>query len=283
MGDHQAPGTLFVVATPIGNMGDISARALALLADVDVIAAEDTRHTSVLLRHYGINTPMVSLHEHNEARRSAELVARLRQGESVALVSDAGTPLVSDPGYRLVRDAVRGGLPVSPVPGPSALLAALSVAGLPTDRFTFEGFLPASRGSRRRALQRLRDEERTMVFYESPHRIADSLSDLSAAFGESREAGLCRELTKRFETVCSADLGRLCRLVAEDDNQRRGEFVIVVAGAEQSDDGVRAEWVDAVRRLAAWMPLKQASREVAELTGAGSQALYRAARRSGSE
>jgi 16S rRNA (cytidine1402-2'-O)-methyltransferase len=182
-----------------------------------------------------------------------------------------------------VRDAVRSGLPVSPMPGPSALLAALSVAGLPTDRFTFEGFLPASGGARRRALQQLRDEQRTMVFYESPHRIADSLGDLAAAFGESREAALCRELTKRFETVFSADLGRLCRLLAEDDNQRRGEFVLVVAGREPGDDGVRAEWIDAVRRLAEWMPLKQASREVAELTGAGSQALYRAARRSGSE
>ncbi|HHO68310.1 MAG TPA: 16S rRNA (cytidine(1402)-2'-O)-methyltransferase, partial [Gammaproteobacteria bacterium] len=199
-----AAGTLFVVATPIGNLGDMTPRGVEVLQQADLIAAEDTRHSRRLAEHFGIATPMLALHEHNERSVAARLVERLRQGESIALISDAGTPLISDPGYQLVRAAREAGVPVVPVPGASALVAALSVAGLPTDRFVFEGFLPPRQAARRKRLEALKDEPRTLVFYESSHRIVDSLNDLKDVFGPGRQALLARELTKAFETTLSA-------------------------------------------------------------------------------
>ncbi|KAA3624520.1 MAG: 16S rRNA (cytidine(1402)-2'-O)-methyltransferase, partial [Proteobacteria bacterium] len=195
------PGVLYIVATPIGNLGDVTRRAVEILRAVDLIAAEDTRHTSILLRHLAINRELVSLHEHNESRRAPSLVERMERGDSVALVSDAGTPLVSDPGFRLVALAHEAGIRVSPVPGPSALLAALSSCGLPAPRFTFEGFLPAAAAARRAALSALSAEPRAMVFYESPRRVAAALGDMAAVFGGGRQASLCRELTKTYETI----------------------------------------------------------------------------------
>ena len=224
-------GVLYVVATPIGNMGDISARAREILAGVNVVAAEDTRHSSLLLRGLGLDRPLVSLHEHNERARAMELVERLRGGESVALVSDAGTPLISDPGYHLLRAALAAGIVVSPVPGPCAAIAALSVAGLPSDRFCFEGFLPARAVPRRRRLAELAAEARTLVIYEAPHRIAASLADLAATCGGERQACVARELTKRFESCYRGSLAELAERAGRDPDLCRGESVIVVEGA----------------------------------------------------
>lgn len=227
-----APGTLYVVATPIGNLADASERAKATIAGADFVAAEDTRHTAHMLGRLGIRRPLVSLHEHNEAGRTPGLVARMAAGESCALVSDAGTPLVSDPGFRLVRAAQDAGIPVRAVPGPCAAVAALSVAGLATDRFAFEGFLPARAPARRKRLGALADEARTLVFYEAPHRLAPMLADCARAFGAGREAALARELTKLHETVRRAPLGELAALVERGEEPARGECVVLVAGAE---------------------------------------------------
>jgi len=224
-------GALYVVATPIGNLEDISARALRILREVDAIAAEDTRHTGQLLAHFGIDTPMFSLHEHNERARLERIIARLRGGQSLALVSDAGTPLISDPGFPLVRELRRQRLKVIPIPGPSSILAALSVAGLPTDRFIFEGFLPAKSAARRERLQVLVREERTLVFLESSHRIAETLADLATVFGAERSAVIARELTKRFEEVHSATLSELIAWLDADPHRCRGEFVVLIQGA----------------------------------------------------
>jgi 16S rRNA (cytidine1402-2'-O)-methyltransferase len=225
------PGVLYVVATPIGNMGDISARAREILAGSSAVAAEDTRHSGRLLRELGLERPLVSLHEHNERARVAELVGRLRAGESIALVSDAGTPLVSDPGYLLVSAAIEAGVTVTPVPGATAAIAALSASGLPCDRFCFEGFLPARAAARRRRLAELAAEPRTLVLYEAPHRIADCLEDLAAACGQSRRACIARELTKRFETFYRGTLGELAERARTDPDLARGESVVVVEGA----------------------------------------------------
>lgn len=224
-------GTLFVVATPIGNLEDLTPRARQTLAAVDLIAAEDTRHTRRLLSHFGVKTPLYALHDHNENQAADKLVGELEKGKSVALVSDAGTPLVSDPGYRLVDAAHQAGIPVSPIPGASAVTAALSAAGLPTDRFCFEGFLPAKPAARREALARLAGETRTMVFYESVHRVAECLDDMTIHFGESRDTCLGRELTKLHEEIIRAPLGELRERVRRGDIVSKGEFVIVVAGA----------------------------------------------------
>jgi 16S rRNA (cytidine1402-2'-O)-methyltransferase len=222
---------LYVVATPIGNLGDISARAREILAAASAVAAEDTRHSGRLLRELGLERPLVSLHEHNERARVAELVARMRQGENIALVSDAGTPLLSDPGYLLVAAAVAAGITVTPVPGPNAAIAALSASGLPCDRFCFEGFLPARDAARRRRLTELAAEPRTLVLYEAPHRIADCLEDLAAACGGERRACVARELTKRFETFYRGTLAELAALARSGADLARGESVILVAGA----------------------------------------------------
>src|SRR6476620_3317384 len=230
------PGTLHVVATPIGNLGDLSPRALDTLRAVAAICAEDTRHTRQLLAHYGIERPLVALHEHNEEQLAERLVARLLGGESLALVSDAGTPLVSDPGFRLVRAARAAGVAVSPVPGACAFVAALSVAGLPSDRLAFEGFLPAKAGARRERLAPLASETRTLAFYESAHRIEETLADMATVFGAQRRAVIARELTKLFETVLDGTLEDLQARVAADANQRKGEFVVLVEGAGEDED-----------------------------------------------
>ena len=266
--------TLHVVATPIGNLGDLSPRAQQVLREVAAVCAEDTRRSGQLLAHFGIGTPLLALHEHNEQQLAERLVARLLAGESLALVSDAGTPLVSDPGYRLVRAARAAGVKVSPVAGPSALVAALSVAGLPSDRFTFEGFLPAKASARRERLAALAGEPRTLVFYESSHRIEESLADLRAAFGDDRPAVLARELTKLFETVLDGTLADLHARVAADADQRKGEFVLVVQGVGEDADAKLAEGRRVHAILARQLPPSTAAKLAAEITGAPRKALY---------
>lgn len=266
-------GTLFVVATPIGNLEDISQRALRVLREVAWVAAEDTRHSRVLLQHHAISKPMRSYHEHNEAHRCQMIVSALLDGNDIALISDAGTPLINDPGYRLVRAAQDAGATVVAVPGPSAVIAALSVAGLPTDRFVFEGFLPTRGPARRERLTSLLTERRTMVFYESRHRIVESLSDMAETFGQCREAALARELTKRFETVRRATLGALSDWLREDDTLHRGEFVVVVGGATgKQNESPAAEQL--LARLLEHLPVKDAARVVAEITGQSRNRLY---------
>ncbi len=272
-----APGTLYVVATPVGNLDDITRRALAVLGAVDLIAAEDTRHTRRLLARFGIDTPTTALHEHNERRVCGRLVERMQEGAAVALVSDAGTPLVSDPGHLLVRAAHEAGLAVVPVPGPSALMAALSVAPLPVHRFAFEGFLPARAAARRGLLESLREEPRTLVFFEAPHRIGAALEDLSAILGRERRAMLARELTKVHETLLCASLGELARRVAADPEQRRGEMVLVVEGAPAPAPG--AGDLDAAARrlargLARELPPARAAALAAEITGRPRKLFY---------
>jgi len=272
-----AGGKLFVVATPIGNLDDLSPRARATLAQVDLIAAEDTRHSAALLRHHGIATRTLALHEHNEREASADLVRRMQGGANIALISDAGTPLVSDPGYRLVRAARAAGIPVSPIPGACAAIAALSAAGLPSDRFVFEGFLPAKSAARRAALQVLRADPRTLIFYESSHRIVESLADLAAEFGGEREAVVARELTKQFETVLDGTLAGLAQRVAVDADQQRGEFVVLVKGAGDDDDAAKLiEGLRVYRILSAELPPSRAAKLAAEITGAPRKALYSA-------
>jgi 16S rRNA (cytidine1402-2'-O)-methyltransferase len=267
-------GTLHVVATPIGNLADLSPRALDTLRAADAVCAEDTRHTRQLLAHFGIERPLVALHEHNEDGVADRLVARLLAGESLALVSDAGTPLVSDPGFRLVRAARAAGIRVSPVPGPSALVAALSVAGLPSDRFAFEGFLPAKAGARRARLAALAGETRTLLFYESAHRIEEALADCVAAFGAERPAVLARELTKLFETVLDGTLAQLHERVAADANQRKGEFVLLVQGAGDDAEARIAEGRRIYATLCEHLPPSTAAKLAAELSGAPRKALY---------
>ena len=274
MAAQAGPGTLHVVATPIGNLGDLSPRALETLKRVDAICAEDTRHTRQLLAHFGLERPLLALHEHNEGDAAAPLVARLLAGDSLALVSDAGTPLVSDPGFRLVRAARAAGVRVSPVPGPSALVAALSAAGLPSDRFVFEGFLPAKAKARREHLQALAAEPRTMIFYESSHRIEDTLADMAMAFGDDRPAVVARELTKLFETVLDGGLAGLARRVREDANQRKGEFVVLVQGAPEAADTKVAEGRRLYARLCEHLPPSTAAKLAADLSGAPRKALY---------
>lgn len=268
-------GTLYVVATPIGNRADITRRALDVLAAADRILAEDTRHSGALLATLGIATPLLSLHEHNEAAQTGAVVGRLLAGETLALISDAGTPLISDPGFRVVRAARQAGIPVVPVPGPSALIAALSAAGLPTDRFVFEGFLPAKAPARRARLQELAVETRTLVFYESSHRIQACVDDLVAFFGPARHAVIARELTKAFEQIQGAPLQELRAWLAADPNRSRGEFVVLVQGAEPpagTDVAPEAQRVLAV--LLRELPVKQAASLAAEITGVRRNALY---------
>lgn len=265
-------GVLYVVATPIGNLDDLSPRARATLAAVALVAAEDTRHSGTLLAHFGIRTPLISLHDHNEAERAAELIPRLQAGESIALISDAGTPLISDPGFDLVRAARTAGIRVVPVPGPSALIAALSVSGLPTDRFVFEGFLPAKPAARRERLAALAGELRTLVFYESVHRLQESLEDMVAAFGADRCAVLARELTKLHESVREASLADLTRWAGEDAAAGKGEVVLMVAGAAEVASTLPAEPV--LKVLLRELPVKQAASLAAEITGAKKNELY---------
>ncbi|SDS08138.1 16S rRNA (cytidine1402-2'-O)-methyltransferase [Pseudomonas asplenii] len=276
---NSAMGSLYVVATPIGNLDDISARAMKVLRDVALIAAEDTRHSLRLLQHFGITTPLAACHEHNERDEGSRFIAKLLAGEDVALISDAGTPLISDPGYHLVRQARAAGIKVVPVPGACALIAALSAAGLPSDRFIFEGFLPAKAVGRRSRLELLREEPRTLIFYEAPHRILECLQDMEAVFGGERPALLARELTKTFETLKGLPLAELRNFVETDSNQQRGECVVLVAGwtAPQSDEAVGAEAMRVLDLLLKEMPLKRAAALAAEITGVRKNLLYQAA------
>ena len=267
-------GALYVVATPIGNLEDLSARALRVLQEVDCIAAEDTRHTGQLLRHCGIQTPLLSLHEHNERARLGQVIGLLREGKAIALVSDAGTPLISDPGFPLVRELRRQGLKVIPVPGPSSLLAALSVAGLPTDRFGFEGFLPAKSAARRERLQTLVGEERTLVFLEASHRVAETLVDLAATFGGDRPAVVARELTKRFEEVQSDTLTGLANWLAADPLRSKGEFVLLTQGAAPAGEADSPEIRRLLTILLAELPTSRAVAVAAKYTGLRKKPLY---------
>lgn len=275
----NAPGTLYVVATPIGNLDDISARALRVLREVKLIAAEDTRHSARLLQHFGIATPLVACHEHNEREQGSRLVQRLLGGDDLALISDAGTPLISDPGYHLVRNARAAGVRVVPVPGACALIAALSASGLPSDRFVFEGFLPARSTARRQRLQALCEEPRTLLFYEAPHRLLECLADLRELFGGERPAVLARELSKTFETIKGAPLGELHDWVAADANQQRGECVLLVEGwqAPEGEAALSAEALRVLDLLLAELPLKRAAALAAEITGVRKNLLYQEA------
>lgn len=261
-------GVLYVVATPIGNLEDLSARAGRILSEVDAIAAEDTRHTQRLLRHLGIERPLISLHEHNEAARVDQLRRRLLDGEQLALVSDAGTPLISDPGFVLVRELRRSGCRVVPIPGPCALIAALSAAGLPTDRFTFEGFLPAKSGARQKQLEAGAERGETRVFYESPHRIRDLLADIAAVVGE-RQLVLARELTKTFETLLEGSARELLAVMEADSDQARGEFVVMLAGAPAKEASADDTQGEALLRamLAEGVAVKSAAAVVVRLLG----------------
>lgn len=276
---NSAAGTLYVVATPIGNLEDISARALRVLVEVALIAAEDTRHSARLMQHFGISTPLAACHEHNERDEGGRFIKRLLAGDDVALISDAGTPLISDPGYHLVRQARAAGIRVVPLPGACALIAALSAAGLPSDRFIFEGFLPAKQAARRSRLEQLQEEPRTLIFYEAPHRILDSLSDLEVVFGPDRPAVLGRELTKAFETLKGAPLAELRAWVESDSNQQRGECVLVIGGwqAPQGDDAVDSNTLRVLHLLLAELPVKRAAAVASEITGVKKNLLYQLA------
>jgi 16S rRNA (cytidine1402-2'-O)-methyltransferase len=266
-------GTLYVVATPIGNLEDLTPRARKTLAEVSLIAAEDTRHTGRLLMHIGCKTRLMALHDHNEEQVLGRIIKVLKDGDSVALVSDAGTPLVSDPGFRLVREAHANSLVVSPIPGASAVTAALSSAGIPTDRFCFEGFLPSKQAARRDALERLASEKRTLVFYESVHRIEASIADMVMAFGNDRAAFLGRELTKMHEQCVQVSLGDLQRKIADKDIVGKGEFVIVVAGSdEEAESPLEVDRL--LRALAKHLSAKDAARVAADATGLKRNALY---------
>lgn len=267
-------GELYVVATPIGNLEDISRRAIEVLGAVDLIAAEDTRRTRILLQHYGISTPMQALHEHNEQAQTPRLLQRLQEGSTLALVSDAGTPLISDPGYRLVVAAHESGITPVPVPGPSALACMLSVAGQPADRFVFEGFLPSRETARRSRLQLLAAETRTLVFYESSHRILDSLEDMVQAFGEQRPCTVGRELTKRFETLYRGELRQVSERLAADENASRGEFVVVVQGQTGEIPAQEQEARRIMDILLEELSISQASSLAARLTGMRKKLLY---------
>ena len=270
----QQTGCLWVVATPIGHRDDISARAIETLRSVALIAAEDTRHSRPMLLQHNVATPLVALHEHNEREAVAAIVRRLQQGESVALISDAGTPLISDPGFRLVRAAREAGIRCIPVPGACAAIAALSVAGLPSDRFVFEGFLPPKTAARRSRLEELAGDPRTLIFYESSHRVMESLADMRDVFGAEREAVLARELTKIVETVIGEPLSQLAARVASDPNQQRGECVILVAGRGEDVDAKLAEGRRVFAILRDALPPAKAAKLAAAITGAARKSLY---------
>ncbi|HEU0276938.1 MAG TPA: 16S rRNA (cytidine(1402)-2'-O)-methyltransferase [Rhodanobacteraceae bacterium] len=271
---NPSSGTLWVIATPIGNLGDLSPRAIEVLRAASIVAAEDTRHSETLLQHFGIAARLTALHEYNERAAVAGLIARLQAGEDVALVSDAGTPLVSDPGFRLVRAAREAGITAAPVPGACAAIAALSVAGLPSDRFVFEGFLPAKATARRARLRELIDEPRTLVVYESSHRIEACTADLRDELGAGREARLLRELTKLHETCLGATLGEIAARVAADPEQRRGECVLVIAGCGDAADAKLVEGRRVYALLRGELAPAQAAKLAAAISGAPRKALY---------
>lgn len=272
--DSNKPGVLYIVATPIGNLGDLSRRAGEILAAVDLVLAEDTRHSRKLLNGMNIKTPVRAFHKDNETKATAQAIARLAAGAEVALVADAGTPLISDPGFKLVRQAHEKGITVSPIPGPAALVAALSASGIAPDRFLFEGFAPEKPVARRKRLQALADESRTLIFYEAPHRITAFLDDAIAVFSGNREASLARELTKKFETIRRGELAGLKAWIEQEPDQRRGEFVVVIAGnKKKGPSNLEAMLTTLLKSL----PLKQSAQIAAELSGGNKNEIYKLA------
>lgn len=269
-------GMLYIVATPIGNLGDISQRALKTLSEVDLILAEDTRHSRHLLNHFGINTPCQSCHEHNELQRVGKVVSDLNEGKNIALISDAGTPLISDPGFQLVRAVRSQGLTVVPIPGASSIIAALSIAGLPTDSFVYDGFLPAKKAGRKKQLQTYLSQTKTIVVLESSHRIRECLNDIVDVLGVNRRVVLARELTKKFETILDGPIGDLIVQIDNDDNQLRGEFVMLIEGApKQSEDDV--DVLPILTVLIDELPLKQAAALTAKITQQRKNDIYQLA------
>ena len=267
--------TLYIVPTPIGNLGDITQRALAVLSSVDLIAAEDTRHTGLLLQHFAISAKMYPLHDHNEQQKAEHLLAKLQDGQSIALVSDAGTPLINDPGYHLVRRCREAGIRVVPLPGACAAIAALSAAGLPSDKFCYEGFLPAKTKSRKDALQALIEEPRTLIFYESTHRLLDSLQDMVEVWGPDRYVVLAREITKTWENIRGDAVGTLLDWVKEDETRKRGEMVLIVEGHKVDTEALPAEALRTLALLQKELPLKKAASLAAEIHGVKKNALYK--------
>ena len=267
-------GTLFIVATPIGNLEDITLRAVRILAEVDLIAAEDTRHSQRLLQHYDISTRLTSLHDHNESQRAVQLIEKLQLGENIALISDAGTPLISDPGYGLVSQCREAGMNVVPLPGPCAAITALCAAGLATDRFKFEGFLPVKAVAKQQALQRLLTETSTSVFYESPRRVADTVKQIVTELGENRQMVVAKELTKTFETFYSGSAQDCLIWLEADANHQRGEFVLMIAGEKQDQTEVSADALNLLKLLVKELPLKKAAAVTAEQYGLKKNQLY---------
>ena len=269
-------GILYIVATPIGNLQDITQRALETFAQVDLIAAEDTRHSGLLLSHYVIKNPFFSLHDHNEQEKAHILVEKLKQGSNIALISDAGTPLISDPGFHLVRQCREAGIRVVPLPGACAAITALCASGIASDRFCFEGFLPAKSKARKDKLENIAEEDRTLIFYESTHRILDTLEDMQSVLGEERYIVLAREMTKTWETITGNTIKNLREWLLEDPNRTKGEMVLIVEGKPKSDnnDEISPQAVKALELIAEELPLKKAAAIVAELYGYKKNALY---------
>jgi len=267
-------GTLYIVATPIGNLSDITQRAQNILAEVDIIACEDTRHTKKLLSAFSISNKTLSLHDHNERQKQDYIASLLQEGKNIALVSDAGTPLISDPGFHLVRHCRQLGLKVSPVPGACAAIAALSVAGLPTDRFTFEGFLPSKSGARKSVLENMANESRTMVFYDAPRRAIDTVRDIVEVLGGSRYIVIARELTKTFETVYSDQAENILLWLEQDANQLKGEMVLIIEGAKAAENSVSPQVESTLKLLLKELPPKKACAIAAEIYGLNKKELY---------
>lgn len=267
-------GVLYVVATPIGNFADMVPRAIEVLQSVDLIAAEDTRHSMRLMQHFAITTPMQAYHDHSGTHTVNVIINKILAGQSIALISDAGTPLISDPGYRMVDAAMTAGIRIVPIPGPSAVITALSAAGMPSDRFVFEGFLPAKQQARLKQLQQLADEPRTLIFYEAPHRLLASLEDMLSVFGPEREIALARELTKTYETIRRYPLKMMIDWVAADSNQQRGECVLLVRGQSIENDEKNTDALRVMDVLRAELPLKQAATLAAKITGVKKNSLY---------
>lgn len=272
---NNLSGILYIVATPIGNLQDITQRALSVFEEVDLIAAEDTRHSGLLLSHYGIKKTFFALHDHNEQQKADVLVEKLQQGLNIALISDAGTPLISDPGFHLVRKCRQADIKVVPLPGACAAVTALCASGIASDRFCFEGFLPAKSKARQDKLKNLEKEDRTLIFYESTHRILDSLADIEAVFGKERYVVLAREITKTWESIQGDEVATLRQWLAEDPNRTKGEMVLIVEGAQIAEQQeISPQAVKALKLIAAELPLKKAAAIVAELYGYKKNALY---------
>lgn len=268
---------LFVVATPIGHLDDMSYRAIDVLKSVSLIAAEDTRTSAQLMKHFNISTPLTACHEHNESNKIDILIQKLLNGEDIALISDAGTPLISDPGFKLVRAAQANGIRVIPVPGACAAIAALSAVGLPSDRFSFQGFLASKQSQRLQQLEKLKDETQTLIFYEAPHRILDSVKDMAAVFGADRPVGFAREITKTFETIKKMALDELVEFIAADHHQQKGEIVLVVSGASEEKDMEQEKLDQLLQRLLQDLSVKAASQLAADLTGIKKKIAYQRA------